>query len=49
VKFIAAKTTDHVATITLDRPEVMNALNREMYAELRQAFRDATRTWAARY
>ena len=33
--------TDHVATITLDRPEVKNALNRELYAQLEQAFRDA--------
>ena len=32
---------DHVATITLDRPEVKNALNRELYGRLEQAFRDA--------
>jgi enoyl-CoA hydratase/carnithine racemase len=31
----------HVATITLDRPEVKNALNRELYAQLERAFRDA--------
>jgi enoyl-CoA hydratase/carnithine racemase len=30
--------TDHIATITLDRPEVKNALNRELYARLEQAF-----------
>ncbi len=34
---------DHVATVTLDRPEVMNALNRELYGALEGAFRDAHR------
>ena len=34
---------DHVATVTLNRPEVKNALNRELYARLEQAFRDAHR------
>ena len=29
--------TDHIATITLDRPQVKNALNRELYARLEQA------------
>jgi enoyl-CoA hydratase/carnithine racemase len=33
--------SDYVATITLDRPEVKNALNRELYARLEQTFRDA--------
>jgi enoyl-CoA hydratase/carnithine racemase len=32
---------DQIATITLDRPEVKNALNRELYQRLEQAFRDA--------
>lgn len=32
---------EHIATVTLNRPEVMNALNREAYARLEQAFRDA--------
>jgi enoyl-CoA hydratase/carnithine racemase len=36
-------TTNHIATITLDRPEVMNALNRDLYAALEQAFIDAHR------
>jgi enoyl-CoA hydratase/carnithine racemase len=35
--------SDHIATVTLDRPEVKNALNRELYARLEQAFRDAHR------
>jgi enoyl-CoA hydratase/carnithine racemase len=35
--------TDHIATITLDRPDVKNALNRELYAKLEQAFIDAHR------
>jgi len=34
---------EHIARITLDRPEVKNALNREMYGRLEQAFRDAHR------
>src|SRR3970040_836346 len=34
---------DHIATVTLNRPEAMNALTRSLYAELEQAFRDAHR------
>lgn len=33
--------SDHIATITLNRPEAMNALTRELYAELAGAFRKA--------
>lgn len=33
----------HIATITLDRPEVRNALNHEAYAQLESAFRRAQR------
>jgi enoyl-CoA hydratase/carnithine racemase len=33
--------TDHIATITLNRPEVMNAINRQLYAELEKAVREA--------
>jgi enoyl-CoA hydratase/carnithine racemase len=33
--------TDYIATVTLNRPEVMNALDRELYGELEQAFRRA--------
>lgn len=43
MRFIRSELDNHVATITLNRPEVMNALNREMYAELEQSFRDAHR------
>jgi len=42
-EFIDYQVAEHIATITLNRPEVMNALNRQMYAELEQAFRDAHR------
>ncbi len=34
---------DYVATVTLNRPEAMNALTRELYAELEQALRNAHR------
>ena len=34
---------DHVATITLDRPRCMNALNRELYARPRAGLPDAHR------
>lgn len=40
-EFLLYDLTDHVATITLNRPEVMNALTRELYAELEAAIRDA--------
>lgn len=39
--FIANRLDGHVAVVTLSRPEVMNALNRQMYVELEQAFRAA--------
>ena len=42
-EFIDYRVDDHVGVITLNRPETMNALNRQMYAELEQAFRDAHR------
>ena len=35
--------TGNILTITLNRPEVMNALNRQMYGELEDAFRSAHR------
>jgi enoyl-CoA hydratase/carnithine racemase len=34
---------EHVATVTLNRPEAMNALTRELYGELEQAMRNAHR------
>lgn len=40
---IGYELADHVLTVTLQRPEVMNALNRPMYAELEDAFRVAHR------
>lgn len=33
--------SDHILTVTLNRPEVMNAINRELYAILEQTFREA--------
>lgn len=39
---------EHVATITLNRPEVRNALNRDAYAQLEAAFREAQRDPAVR-
>ena len=32
--------SDHIATVTLNRPDVMNAINWQAYAELEQVFRD---------
>ena len=32
---------EHIATVTLDRPQVKNALNPELYGRLEQAFHDA--------
>ncbi|MBO7007788.1 MAG: enoyl-CoA hydratase/isomerase family protein, partial [Pseudomonadales bacterium] len=37
---IILETKDHVATVTLNRPEIMNALNWQAYAELESVFRD---------
>lgn len=34
---------DHIATITLNRPEIRNALNHDAYAQLESAFRRAQR------
>lgn len=34
---------EHIATITLNRPDVRNALNRDAYAQLEAAFRQAQR------
>ena len=42
-EFIEYHLDGHVAIVTLNRPETMNALNRRMYIELEQAFRDAHR------
>jgi enoyl-CoA hydratase/carnithine racemase len=42
-EFIDYAVADHIAVVMLNRPETMNALNRQMYAELEQAFRDAHR------
>jgi enoyl-CoA hydratase/carnithine racemase len=43
VDHILVERDGRVAVVTLNRPEVMNALNRQMYAELEQAFRDLHR------
>ena len=39
--------TDHVLTITMDRPEARNALSRQMIAELSAAFARSTTTSTA--
>jgi crotonobetainyl-CoA hydratase len=39
-RFITVEQADHVTTITLNRPAVMNAINPEMHAELQAAFDD---------
>jgi enoyl-CoA hydratase/carnithine racemase len=36
--FISTSTTGHITTVTLNRPEVMNAINAEMHVELQGAF-----------
>ena len=36
-EFITVATADHVTRITLDRPEVMNAINKPMHAEMQFA------------
>ena len=38
MRFIQIEKRDHVTTITLDRPEVMNAINAAMHQELQDAF-----------
>jgi enoyl-CoA hydratase/carnithine racemase len=38
MRFIEVETRDHVTSITLNRPEVMNAINHAMHHELQDAF-----------
>jgi crotonobetainyl-CoA hydratase len=38
LEFVKYETHDRVATITLDRPAVMNAINHQMHEELQRAF-----------
>ncbi len=40
---ITVDITDYIATITLNRPEAMNALNRQLMSELAQAMEEADR------
>lgn len=40
-KLLEYDLSEHVATVTLNRPEVMNALNGELYAELEAAMKEA--------
>jgi enoyl-CoA hydratase len=41
LKNILYEKTDHVAKVIINRPHVMNAINREVYFELEQAFNNA--------
>jgi len=43
MEHIVVEREGRVAVVTLNRPEVMNALNRQMYAELEQIFRELHR------
>lgn len=45
---LTLQVTDGVATVTLNRPERANALNRRLWDEIRQAFVEIDRTPAAR-
>ncbi len=47
-KLVRYELREHVAEVTIDRPEVRNALSRAAYAELEAAFREAQRDPAAR-
>jgi len=47
-KYIRRETNDGVATLTLDRPDVLNSFNRQMVAELRDAFTDVASADAVR-
>lgn len=37
-RFLTVTRIDHITTITLNRPDVMNAINRDMHFELQRAF-----------
>lgn len=47
-KFVQTQTQKHVLRITLDRPDVLNCLNRDMAFELLDAFQQASTTVEAR-
>jgi 2-(1,2-epoxy-1,2-dihydrophenyl)acetyl-CoA isomerase len=47
-RYIRRETNDGVATLTLDRPDVLNSFNRQMVAELRDAFTEAATDDAVR-
>lgn len=40
MEFITVHKADHITTVTLNRPQVMNAINIEMHNELQEAFDD---------
>jgi enoyl-CoA hydratase/carnithine racemase len=40
MKFISVSTSGNITTVTLNRPEVMNAINNQMHHELQAAFDD---------